>query len=391
MRELGSPHETLPVISVAGSNGKGSACNFLSSILSESGIRTGLYTSPHIFRYAERIKIDGEEISRRDFRETLRRVREAERNTGESLSVFEKLTAAALMHFSGSRCVYSVMEAGLGGRLDATNLCGNKNISLITSISLEHTRILGSSVEDISREKAGVIRPGYPVIDGSGTPYIRESAISAGSRVYTYGREFKTAGVRSSGGGEYTYDLFMGKKVINDISPGMRGEHQVLNSALAAAAALVLGIGEEEVRRGIVHAKNPGRLDIFDMGEEKRFIVDAAHNPAGIRVLDGYIRSYFPGSRVFLIIGLYRDKDYVRMAEILDETVFRAWTLAPDRERSLPARELSGVFTDASEAGSFSEAAAAALDGMERGDVLLACGSLSIVKPALSYAYEKFT
>ena len=391
MGGLESVNEQIPVVSVAGTNGKGSLVSFLNSILIKTGKKTGAYTSPHIFRFNERIRINGKEISSGEFRDALRKVRGAQRKAGAVLTKFEKITATGILHFYVSGCDYSIMEAGLGGRLDATNICENKIVSVITPISLEHTEYLGDTLEKIAREKAGIIKPGVPVVDASGIPLIREYAASLGSPVYTSGREYSLENLKSGPGGRYTYDLRLEGRFIRGVSPALRGLHQAHNSAQAAIAASILGVGDCDIKSGIASASHPGRLEIFEMGAGRKFIVDAAHNPAGVRVLKEYLEARPDSAQLYLIIGVFKDKDYRTISEILQNSASAVWTVSTGGKRGLDAGELARRFSSCKPAYSFYDAFKSAERSMNDGDWLAACGSFSVVKPALEYAYENFS
>jgi dihydrofolate synthase/folylpolyglutamate synthase len=384
--KLDSPHLKIPVISVAGTNGKGSVCGFINSMLLEYSNKVGLYTSPHIFDFTERIRINNEQIRISEFKPVLKEVRRAQRQLSIELSEFELLTACAIIHFFQKGCEYCIMEVGLGGRLDATNVCENKLVSVVTQVSMEHTQYLGNSVEQIAAEKAGIIKDGRVVIDSSGVGTFRKKGIEKNCRVFSLGREFDAENIAPVENGYYTFDYKNCDSRIAGLRPGMRGAFQCRNAATAIAVLNALGKTDPEViRKGIRTAKVSGRLEIFDLADDKKFIVDAAHNPGAVSSLEDFIRTWKPEkSRLHLIMGIYEDKDYQGMADILYPVIDRAWTITPDNERALDGRKLAEYFKDKGEfAQNFDRAYELALSRADRGDWALACGSFSVVEPAL--------
>ncbi|MFH1416290.1 MAG: cyanophycin synthetase [Elusimicrobiota bacterium] len=387
LEELGSPHLSIPVVTVSGTNGKGSAAVMLNDILSASSKKTGLYTSPHIFDFTERIKINQAAISKKRFRKILGEIRDAEKISGAQLTKFETVTCAAIKYFSDERCDISVMETGLGGRLDATNVCENKLLSLVTPISVEHTQYLGSTIEEIALEKAGIIKKESIVVDYSGSEIISNRGSESGSKVYRLGTDWYVDDIHPLEYGNYSFTLIFGDYRIEDIVLSLKGRHQCYNAAAALTAALALGFRDTDIiKKAVSNSRNSGRMEMFSLPEDRTFVVDAAHNPAGMEKVKDFIEEWKPEkSRLHIIIGVYKDKDYAKMAEIIKPLADYVWVLKPESERGLDAMALADIFGKNCKAvNSYNEAQSNALSTMHPGDWLVACGSFSIVRHALN-------
>ena len=363
---LGNPHRTFPSVLIAGTNGKGSTASTLASILSASGLRTGLYTSPHLSRPNERIRIDGNEISDADFAERFFRVRATaqklleEGKLAQSPSFFETLTAMAFLHFSEPAIEIAVLEVGMGGRLDATNIV-DPLLSIITDISLDHMEWLGSTIADIAREKAGILREGgtlvtlpqHPeanrvlgevaqslsVLGVSAVPFMPASDLSD--------RDTQTTTARTPD--RFTVEV-LGQQI--EIASPLRGAHQHRNVALAIAAAVELAISHgfpitaKSIALGIRNTRWPARLERItipssDGSAPIEWILDVAHNPAGAWALRSGLRDMLPNMQFgTLIFSCLRDKPVNEMAQILfplfDQVIF-----APIySSRATPMRDL---------------------------------------------------
>ncbi len=293
LEKLGNPQDALKCIHVAGTNGKGSVCTMLDSILREANYKVGLYTSPHIYDYTERIKINGEEISKEDFSKLFEEVH----NLGIHLTEFEILTVMMFLHFQRNNVEIVVLETGLGGRFDATNVIKENLCSIITQIDLDHTDRLGKTRDEIAFEKAGIIKPKCPLVTSMGYEEIRDRADELDSLL-----------------------LFTSPYVPQDIleSLSLKGLHQAENLALVITAInyLFKNIDEIVIKRGLSKVKNPFRFEYF---EEKNLVVDACHNPNGIKALRDNLDFYFPSQKRRYIFGCLKNKDYEKMMEILFE------------------------------------------------------------------------
>lgn len=291
LEKLGNPQDSLNFIHVAGTNGKGSVCTMLESILREAGYKTGLYTSPHIFEYTERIKINGEEISKDDFAKYFTEVY----NTDVYLTEFEILTAMMFLYFRRNNVDIVVLETGLGGRFDATNVIKENLCSIITQIDLDHTDRLGKTKDEIAFEKAGIIKKNCPVVTSMGYEAIRDKA-----------DEMDSMFLMTS--------PYVPKEFVEALS--LKGLHQVENLALVMTAInyLFKDITDLTIIQGLRKVKNPCR---FEYIEEKNLIIDASHNPNGILALRNNLDYYFPNQKRRFVFGCLKNKDYEKMMNIL--------------------------------------------------------------------------
>ena len=390
---LGNPQRTFPSVLIAGTNGKGSTASTLASILWASGLRTGLYTSPHLARPNERIRIDGAEISDEDFAQEFFRVRTAaqklveEGKLAQLPSYFETLTAMAFLHFAEPAIEIAVLEVGMGGRLDATNIV-DPLLSIITDISLDHMEWLGPTIADITGEKAGILRKGgtlitlpqHPetnrvlgeiagslsVLGVSAVPYM--PVIEAGARDVTAGRE-------SFSHAPYSVEV-LGQQI--EVASPLLGAHQHRNVALAMAAAVELAISHgfpvtaKSIAEGIRKTRWPARLEGLRLvdpadGKATEWILDVAHNPAGAWALRAGLRDMMPSQQFgSLIFSCLRDKPVIEMAHILfplfDQVIFAPIHSA----RATPMRDLltaaSSTGTPAFAASSITHAIDLAID-----------------------------
>jgi len=361
---LGNLHRTFPSVLIAGTNGKGSTASTLASILTASGLRTGLYTSPHLSRPNERIRIDGIEISDDDFAQNFFRVRSTaqklvdEGRLAQSPSYFEMLTAIAFLHFAEPAIEIAVLEVGMGGRLDATNIV-DPLISIITDISLDHMEWLGPTVSDIAREKAGILRRGGTLVTLSQHPeanqVIGEIATSfsvLGVSAVPYLPAADLAGQKAQNEIDSSYGLeVLGKEIM--VESPLRGSHQHRNVALAIAAAVELTISHgfpvtaESIAQGIRNTHWPARLERVTTPPRSEgvtptdWILDVAHNPAGAWALRAALREMAPNQQLgTLVFSCLRDKPVVEMAQILFP-IFEHVIFAPiSSTRATPMRDL---------------------------------------------------
>ncbi len=377
---LGNPQDSLRFIHVAGTNGKGSFCSMCDSVLRAAGCKTGLYTSPYIERFNERITIDGSPISDDELADITTYVRAFADGMVDPPTEFELITAVAMVAYARHGCDPVVLEVGMGGRLDATNIIKTPILSVITGISKDHTAFLGDTVSEIAFEKAGIIKPGVPVIfggaDDEAAKVIESRASELGCK---YTRTERAAVKTLSATLDGTAFDYKGEHKLS-----LLGLYQPYNAANVIEAVSVLRasgleISENALASGLAGAKWPARFELID--RDPIFISDGAHNPEGIAAAVAAVKYYFGEERVCLITGVMADKDYAKMASELSEIASVAVALRPNNPRSLDptlfAAEFSKLGVEAYGSNSISEAVATARDiAVSRKLPLVALGSL---------------
>ncbi len=318
LEKLGDPHKELRIVHVTGTNGKGSVCRYISSILQNAGFKVGEYLSPHIERFSERIVINGEEISERDLADLVAQIKpiaEDMRQNGKPPTFFELVTALAFLYFRNRKVDYAVIEVGLGGRFDATNVV-TPLVSVITNISLEHTNILGSDPASIAFEKAGIIKEHVPVVTaatGAVRDTIKTVALEKDAPIIIIEKSvWKRLSNRRNSQVFLVHGAFKDYKV----KTSMLGLHQGENIAVAIAAVEQLQMGgvyitDDDIIHGIAAATHPGRMEL--VSETPRILLDGAHNPDGMRMLAKTLKSDFTYDRLLLVLGVLKDKDVAMM------------------------------------------------------------------------------
>ncbi|MCR4881376.1 MAG: bifunctional folylpolyglutamate synthase/dihydrofolate synthase [bacterium] len=296
-QELSNPQEQLKIIHIAGTNGKGSTCAMLAKILEANGYKTGLYTSPHIKNYTERIKINFNDISQNDFAKYIQIVETASNVINIELTEFEILTLAAFLYFRDEKVDYAVMETGMGGRLDATNIVSKPTLTIITSISKDHTDRLGSTTEEIAAEKAGIIKPDVPIIVSDknlGFDVIKKAAAKNNAELVSVNKNFSLINPAEN--------IFSDGEM--DVKLSLLGINQGENLALALKAAKRLNLSVINVLENITWQ---GR---FEYQKGKNLVIDAAHNPDGVMVLRKNLDTYFKDKKRAFLFGMLDTKDY---------------------------------------------------------------------------------
>ena len=337
----GNPERRVPYVHVAGTNGKGSVSTMLASILRAAGYRCGQFASPHLHRYVERVRVDGRPISER---EAARRINELRRDERLSeLSFFEYTTLLAFEAFAEAQCDIAVLEVGLGGRLDSTNVVTPFS-SVITNIGFEHERILGDTLAKIAREKAGVLKPGAPCVVGARDPSARR-AIRA--RAKAVGAPLRWIDSDFEGRWEgKALSVRVGDEQWNELRLGLRGDYQADNAACALASVVELraqgfDVSDDAIAAGLRRAKWPGRLEWHRA--RPTFLFDAAHNKAGCETLARYLSELDRRGRVVLLFGAMRDKNHREMLAAFDGQVDRRIYAAPAIHRSEPPGRLARI------------------------------------------------
>lgn len=331
---LGSPEHDQRFVHVAGTNGKGSTCAMIAHALRMSGLRTGLYTSPHLVEPVERIQIDGKPVSEARFAAAFDAVHAcAEKLLNEDRldghpSYFETVTAMALLIFR-EQCDIAVMEVGLGGRLDATNTI-LPEVCAITPISFDHEAFLGNTVEAIAAEKAGILKPGVPAVFSRQDPAARRvlevRAVELGCPVVRTEDVTVSATEASAHGSAFRIDG-------EPYSCSLPGRHQIDNAVTAILVCRLLGLDSAAIRAGLAGVRWPARLEC--VSKRPDLIIDGAHNPAGAEALAGYIREFCAGRPVWLVYGAMRDKAIGEVAELLFPLADKLIVTAPDFPRAL--------------------------------------------------------
>ena len=337
---LGHPERALRFVHVAGTNGKGSFCSMLDSVLRAAGYSTGLDPSPYIKEFGERMRVMGENIPNDKLAEITSYVRPIADAMEDKPTEFELITAIAFEYFRREGCEIVVLEAGMGGRLDSTNVIREPYLSVITGIALDHTAFLGDTVEKIAAEKAGIIKDGSPLLfggeDTSAEAVIRGVADERGSELYKVDYSKIENLVSDIYGSRFDFGEHHGIEI------RLAGLYQPRNAASVLTAVDILrsrglDIPEEAVRLGLIEARWPARFEI--LSSEPLIIFDGAHNPEGITAAVDSIKHYFGERKVYLLSGVLRDKDYEYIAGKVAEVASRAFTMTPDNPRALSAEE----------------------------------------------------
>ncbi|MEG4405659.1 folylpolyglutamate synthase/dihydrofolate synthase family protein [Microcoleus sp. MON2_D5] len=384
LQKLHNPHKQVPIIHVAGTNGKGSVCAYLSSVLTEAGYRVGRYTSPHLIDWIERICINQKPISPTELQQCLERVVAATENNTETPTQFEMITAAAWLYFAEQKTDIAVIETGLGGRLDATNVCETPLASVITSISLEHWQILGPTVADIAGEKAGILKSKCPAVIGE----LPESArIVVEKRIQEL--DCPATWVKPAidlGQGFAEYQLNQNADKIKYQLP-LLGKIQLMNSAIAIATLEILQnqgwqISSTAIENGIAKTQWPGRLQQTTW-KNRKILIDGAHNPAAAIALREYVDNLNSSQPINWVIGILATKDCDDILKALLKKGDRLYLVpVPDQNSSSPA-ELATlaqiICRELTLCQAFSDLTTA-LDAAVTGDNLtILCGSLYLV------------
>jgi dihydrofolate synthase / folylpolyglutamate synthase len=387
---IGSPERSFRIAQVGGTNGKGSVSAMLATILQASGPRVGLYTSPHLCDFRERIRVNGAAIPEADVVDGVEAMGTLVARLDATM--FEATTALALDHFAREGVAVAVLEVGLGGRLDSTTV-GEPAVGVVTRIDLDHQASLGSTLAAIAREKAAIIRSGVAFSarqEPEAEAVLIGRAAEVGVPLQMAGRELGVA-VRSFGLDGQRLDLSGPDWRLDDAVCRLLGVFQPGNALLAAAAARALGAPEESIRRGLATAEWPGRFQI--VGRDPTVILDGAHNPAGARALAASLRAYFPGQPLTLVIGISADKDQAGILDALSPLATRLILTAYGSARSAPPSALRSLLPSGDArvetAASLDDALGRALAAEARTPVVCIAGSLFLIGEALALWREK--
>jgi len=342
MDRMGNPQERIKFVHLAGTNGKGSTACFLASILQAAGYKTGLYTSPYIHTFHERMQIDGVSISDAALDEAVDEVRRHADMMPDHPTTFELTTAAAFAWFTQEQCDIVVLETGMGGSLDATNVITSPEVSIITPIDLDHMEHLGPTVGEIAKSKAGIIKPGRPVVTAHQRPEAMAVLVETAARL---GCDLTEVALSALAPGPYSFNRQQFSfGALTDLSIRLLGRYQMENAALALTAAGVLeelgwSIPVSTRREGLGLARWPGRFEL--MAGSPAVIVDGGHNAQGAHALTENLIRYFPGKEIVFVIGILADKELDAILSPVLPLAERVYTITPDNPRALMAETLA--------------------------------------------------
>ena len=393
---LGRPQDSLKFIHVAGTNGKGSTSAMLASILHKAGYKVGLYTSPFILRFNERMRIDGQDIPDGELAEITEMVKPHADAMEDSPTEFELITAIALCYFAKHRCDYVVFEVGMGGRLDSTNIIDAETVmaSVITGIAMDHTAFLGDTPEKIAAEKAGIIKAGVPVVYGGHHPAVGETvpspeAVACGCVIAGKANEMDAPYIETDHTllANISADLFGAtfdfgdRKELHIPLAGLYQPHNAANvlTVIDILRTRGLTIPEEAVRAGLADVYWPGRFEI--LSRSPLIIADGGHNPEGIDAAIASVKTYFKDEKILLLTGVMADKDYTHMVARMGEVAERAFCVRPANDRALDpakyAESFRAIGIPAEGYATVAEGVAAATETAKKeGKALLCLGSL---------------
>ncbi len=389
---LGNPQNSLKFVHVAGTNGKGSFCAMLDSVLRAAGHKVGLFTSPYIVEFCERIRVDGDMIGRDELAEICDYIKPITDKMTDKPTEFELICAIGFEYFKRKGCDIVILEAGLGGRLDSTNIIRKPLVSVITGISLDHTAILGDTHDKIAAEKAGIIKDKSPVLyggDDEGFEVILNTALKRGSAIYrTRVSDIKIKSATTDG-------TMLDYLSYRNIEISLLGLYQPRNCASVLLCIDLLRaagyeINDKALREGLKAARWPARFEI--LAKEPLIIFDGAHNPEGIESAVKSISHYFKGKKLVSVTGLLADKDFVSEANMLRSVIDEAYTITPDSPRALEAEKYAQVLKsagiDAHPCPTPASALAAAIErAREKNTAVVCLGSLytyAAIKNALN-------
>ncbi len=351
---LGNPHEDLKVIHVAGTNGKGSTCRYMYSVLQEAGYKTGLYTSPFLEKFNERIEFNGNMISDEDLSVYTDRVLAEVKNMTDkglqSPTEFEVVTAIAFLYFKEKNCDYVILEVGLGGTGDSTNVCKNPLVTAITSVSFDHMDRLGSTIEEIAKEKAGIIKDNRPVVtsckDEAALGVIKAVAAEKGCQ-YIETKDIEIS-ISKEGLAGYQFDARILENDYGKLEISMTGRHQIDNAVCALTVLKVLEvqdnikISDEDLYNGLKKARQYGRFEVMtELDEEPVIIIDGAHNIDGATALRKTMESLCKDKKVLMVTGMLADKDFNGIIGEFTKITKDFIVTEPDNPRKLVAKDLA--------------------------------------------------
>ena len=341
LSKMGSPQNELQFVHVTGSNGKGSTCAMVSQILQEAGYRVGLYTSPYVCDFNERIRINGRNITDEELAGITEEVARIADAMEDHPTQFELMTAIAMAYFHRKNCDLVVLEVGMGGALDSTNVIPSPLVAAFTNIGLEHTEYLGDTIAKIAKTKGGIIKKGCQTVcyDSNQEAVETIRTICENLNVPFVLAKGERAKEASLDGQRFDY-----RQSTYEIS--LLGEHQIKNAAVALEIVRILQnkgyrISEEQIREGLKHTKWPARFEVLQ--RDPVFILDGGHNPQCAQALTDTIRQILPDQKVWFLTGVLADKDYEQIADLISKVAQEAVCITPDNVRALPAADYADV------------------------------------------------
>ncbi|MFC1833717.1 bifunctional folylpolyglutamate synthase/dihydrofolate synthase [Thermodesulfobacteriota bacterium] len=384
LENLGNPQKTFPAVHVGGSNGKGSTSSFLTGILTKAGYKTSLYTSPHLNDFRERIRLNGDLVSKEAVIDATKRIKQV--YDPARTTFFEFTTAVAFDCISRAKPDIGVIEVGLGGRLDATNTL-DPILTIITDISREHEDYLGVGIKSVAGEKAGIIKKGVPLLTAATRNEAKQVILGKAAELEAptklFGRDFRAI---RTGLSRFTYRSE--KMELEDLRLAMAGGHQIKNAALACAAIEELreqgyDVSEDHIRNGIVGVRFPGRFEIVRRSPD--VVIDGAHTPESVRLLKSTLRQHYPGVRPLVLMGMLGEKNYDEMARIIASIATEVVCVSPQGDRALDPEELAKVVRETGvptiTADTIEAGLRILLEKASENDLILAAGSLYMIGP----------
>ncbi len=355
MQVLGEPHKSFRAIHIAGTNGKGSTATAIASILNTSSVKTGLFTSPHLISFTERISINDQRISEDVVISLTSRIRKLISKSDINPTFFEFVTALAFYYFSMNNVEWAVIETGMGGRLDATNII-KPDITIITNISLDHCEFLGNSIADITYEKAGIIKQGTPLLtsslDNGVISQLTDIANKHDAKMHIYDRDFKGSinqiddvGISFNYSGDYS---------LSDLFVPLSGEYQLYNMCLAIRACEILqkkglSISESSIISGLQNIRLEGRFE--KLSNDPSIIIDGAHNPAAASALSNTVKTVFPDKKIILIAGIMDDKNISGILSPLIDAAESVILTKASYDRAATSDKMEGIIADIANSG----------------------------------------
>ncbi|GGG20261.1 MULTISPECIES: bifunctional folylpolyglutamate synthase/dihydrofolate synthase [Paenibacillus] len=400
LEEMGDPHKYIKYIHVAGTNGKGSVVSYIGSVLAESGYITGIYTSPHIERWTERFKIGNQEISEEEFIAVAELVKQKvielmQSGAGEP-TMFEFLTAMAFQFFKDKNCDFVVLETGMGGEVDPTNIVESTIVSVITKISLDHNSYLGDTIENVAAKKAGIIKQGIKTVlypqDISVEKVVEKVASRLKSRVHK--PNFDQIIVNE----KYIDKQIFSYKNYQNIEVSLLGKHQIENAVVALETLELLNnmgidISEENIKKGISKVSWPGRTEVLNT--DPLFILDGAHNLDGIKVLINSLKEYFPDKKLICIYAGLEGKDNNEMIKLVSQEAQVIYFIDHNHPRAIPSKELLQTGLKYSQnvkaCNSIEEAIKESISGIGPDSYVCVAGSVFYIKEFRDYFSKKYT